>query len=70
MKRININPKQGDGMIHEIFKMWRFKNNLTMRQAAKKVGVSVPTYCRIEAGKNLDGSTLLKIINVLFNHTK
>ncbi len=51
----------------KIIKGWRESENLGIREAAKKVGVSAPTLSRIENGKPVDGQTLIKILDWLLH---
>src|SRR5258706_13939689 len=46
----------------KIIKGWRESENLGIREAAKKVGVSAPTLSRIENGKPVDGQTLVNYL--------
>lgn len=53
-------------MIGELFKSHRYKHGFGMRIMARVLGVSVATYCRIEQGKEISQSTMVKLINYLF----
>jgi transcriptional regulator with XRE-family HTH domain len=41
----------------------RVMSRLTMREAAREMGTSSATYCRIEQGHICDAETLIKIIS-------
>lgn len=40
---------------------WRWANRMGVREAAKIMGVSSATLCRLEQGRNCDADTLAKI---------
>lgn len=40
---------------------WRDMNRMTLRDAAKEIGVSTPTLSRIEHDQGMDGKTLATI---------
>ena len=52
----------------EMLRIWREwqRPKLGVREAAKILGVSPATFCRIEAGKSVDGRTMLKLIRFVF----
>ncbi len=49
-----------------LLRAWREKNDLTVRQVAPIVGVSIATLSRIERGEQIDAATQLKLIVFLF----
>ena len=51
-----VNMKLG-----EVLRQWRKMADLTVRQAAKEIGISFPTLSRIEKGYAMDGRTLARI---------
>lgn len=53
-------------MIGEMLKSYRKLHDLGMRDVAKRIGVSVATVSRIEAGHPVDGRTMLKILGSMF----
>ena len=54
-------------MLPKILKAWRYKEEMSMGDAAKWLGVSTATYCRIENGNPMEQKTMIKLINMLFN---
>jgi transcriptional regulator with XRE-family HTH domain len=46
----------------DILRKWRLMSDLTVRDAAKEIGISSPTLSRIEQGISMDGTTLAKIL--------
>ncbi len=46
----------------EILKGWREDRGLTLKEAASRMGVSLPTLSRIEHGEQMDGETLAKLL--------
>lgn len=57
-------------MLSKILKAWRYKEEMSMRDAAKWLGVSTATYWRIENGKPMEQKTIIKLINMLFGKLK
>ena len=55
--------------IGEVLKDWRLMEKLTLREVAPLTGIPVPTLQRIEqnAGKGIDGETMLKLVTFLFS---
>ena len=51
----------------EMLRFWREWQRPTMgiREAAKQLGVSPATWCRIEQGKSVDGRTILKLVRFM-----
>lgn len=45
-----------------VLRCWRVMEELTIRQAAKQIGISAATLMRIEHGRNFDAATLAKIL--------
>jgi transcriptional regulator with XRE-family HTH domain len=52
--------------IGEVLRDWRLVEKMTLREAAPKLGLSVPTMQRIEQDKPIDGDTMWKLIVTLF----
>jgi len=48
-----------------VLRKWRLMSELGMREAAKQIGISSPTLCRIEMGHSPDSKTLMAILNWL-----
>ncbi len=49
----------------DVLKKWRRMTDLTVRDAAGQIGISVSTLSRIENGELMDGRTLAKIFTWL-----
>jgi transcriptional regulator with XRE-family HTH domain len=47
-------------------KAWRLRKGYDMRTAAKKIGIPLSTYYRVEAGKSMQDHTLSRILIWLF----
>ena len=45
-----------------VLKKYRMNREITIRDMAKEIGISYPTYCRIEHGQDIDASTFMKIL--------
>ena len=45
-----------------MIRAWRKSNKLTLEQVALDIGIPLPTLCRIEQGKAMDGRTLLLVL--------
>lgn len=54
----------------EILRLWRRVSNITIRDLAAEIGVPYPTLSRIERGKEMDGTTLAKILAWLMEPAK
>lgn len=52
--------------IGAVLRAWREKYDLTVREAAPQVGVSIATLSRLERGEQIDAATQLKLIVFLF----
>lgn len=48
-----------------VLRKWRTMEERQMRDVAKEIGVSASTLCRLEAGKDTDAQTLMRILNWL-----
>lgn len=46
-----------------VLRSYRLLKELDLRTLGKEIGVSAPTLMRIEAGRQTDAGTLLKILN-------
>lgn len=46
----------------QLIKDWRRMREVTIRDAAKIIGISYPTLCRFENGEEIEGTTLSKIL--------
>lgn len=53
-------------MIGDVIRDWRTMNRMGQRDAAKAIGVSTATMCRIEQGKSVDQVNMMKLLNWLF----
>lgn len=54
--------------VGEIIRAWRNHREITMRDAAKMIGISAASLCRLEAGMHTpDGVTILKLQRWLFD---
>jgi transcriptional regulator with XRE-family HTH domain len=49
----------------DVLRKWRKMEDISVREAAFRMGLTTPTLFRLENGKPMDGSTLAKIINWL-----
>jgi cytoskeletal protein RodZ len=52
--------------IGDVLKNWRVMERMTLREAAPRLGLTVPTLQRIESGHAVEGSTVVKIMVFLF----
>lgn len=52
--------------IARVLKAYRFHREIGLREMAVIIGLSAPTLCRIEAGKEMSQGTMLKLIQWLF----
>lgn len=57
-------------MIGALIGLYRRVNNLTTKQLAEQIGISPSTLNRVEAGKDCDLDTMLKMIQWLFKAPK
>lgn len=57
-------------MIGILIRSWRMHREIGVRETAKHIGVSPATVSRIESGKPVDGATMLKLLNFLFNEDR
>ena len=48
--------------IPTLIRAWRKSNKHTLKQVALDIGIPLPTLCRIEQGKPMDGRTLLLVL--------
>lgn len=53
-------------MIGDLLRAWRQKCDLSVRDAAPLIGISIATLSRIERGGQMDAETQLKLIVFLF----
>lgn len=51
----------------EVLKEWRYAKRIGMREAAKMIGLSTATLCRIENDEAVDGKTMIKLFDWLFH---
>ncbi len=49
---------------------WRYLEQLNIREAAKMMGTSAATLCRIERGEYMDGKTLGRILTWLMSEAR
>ena len=54
----------------DVLRKWRLMRDLTVREAAKVMGLSVATLSRIERGENMDGAVLAKILTWLLQNVE
>lgn len=54
--------------IGEVLKDWRLMEKMPLREAASRLGLSVPTLQRIENGKEMERKTMLRLIVFLFEN--
>ena len=50
----------------EVIRKWRRSSDLTIADAARQIGLTVPTLSRVERGEAMDAATLAKILIWLF----
>lgn len=55
--------------VAELIINWRFIKKLNQRDAAKEMGISASSLCRIEKGIVPDGTTLVTLMNWLFGES-
>jgi hypothetical protein len=48
---------------------WRLYNKFSLREAAKYIGLPHSTLVRVEAGKPVDGATLITLLSWLLRET-
>jgi transcriptional regulator with XRE-family HTH domain len=48
--------------IGPVLKTWRHREELTLKEASVRMGVSISTLQKVESGKPLDGKTLAAIL--------
>lgn len=56
--------------VGEVLRKWRLMSEVTTRDLAERIGISAATLSRVERGEAMDGATLAKILNWLFEATK
>ena len=49
--------------IGRLLKIWRAVEDKTTQEAADEIGIAKATFNRLEAGKDVNGTTLSKLIN-------
>lgn len=49
----------------EVIRKWRLMSEITVRDAAKMIGINASVLCRLEAGDNVDGITLRRVLQWL-----
>ena len=54
--------------LSKLLKVMRATENLTVREQAKRIGISTTTLCRIENGKDADPRSVVKLIVWLVSH--
>lgn len=52
-----------------VLQRWRVNEGVTLRQAAKSVGISAATWMRLEHGHKPEGDTLVKLLVWLMRPT-
>jgi transcriptional regulator with XRE-family HTH domain len=53
--------------IAEVLRSWRHHQEMTLREAAERVGVPASTYQRIERGHPMQGETLAAVLRWLLS---
>jgi transcriptional regulator with XRE-family HTH domain len=53
--------------VGSLLNTYREHTGLTLRELADEIGISHPTLLRIECGKEVDGSTMIKLFLWLFS---
>lgn len=53
--------------IGDVLRKWRKMSDLTVKDAAKQIGIGTSTLLRIENGEMMDGVTLAKILTWLLS---
>lgn len=57
--------------LNEVMARWRWTEKLTVREAAKRIGIRSPsTICRLEAGEDVGGESLVAILTWLLSPKK
>ena len=56
--------------IGDILHQFREINEMSLKELAKDIGVSVATLCRIERGDKMEAKTVLLLIDFLFREIK
>jgi transcriptional regulator with XRE-family HTH domain len=51
--------------ISDVFRAWRHHEEMTLQQAADKIGLPIDTYRRIERGNGMEGYTLATLLRWL-----
>lgn len=54
-------------MISQLLRLYMRVNEIGMRELGPEIGISAATVSRITRGESVDGLTMLKLINWLFN---
>lgn len=54
----------------EVLRQWRYGSRLTVREAAKRIGIGYSTLNRIEGGEHPGGETLVQLLTWLFTNAK
>ena len=54
----------------DVLRKWRRASDITVRDAAKEIGIGFSTLCRIENGETMDGATLAAILAWLMRQIK
>ena len=67
MKFIAGSEKKPNTNLGMVLKKWRLMNDLSIRDAARRVGISHPTYARIEWGYAMDAKTMMVVLNWLMS---
>ena len=53
----------------ELLRAWRWASKLSVREASELIGLTAPTYSRLERGEMVDGNTLSTVIRWLLRPT-
>jgi transcriptional regulator with XRE-family HTH domain len=65
---------KGDNVLYmqlgDCLRKWRKMSDLTVRDAAKRIGIGFAAYSRIERGATMDGVTLAAILRWMLTEEK
>jgi len=70
MRKTRFNNKMKHKSIGKLLQIYRFVCHVNIRDMSKEIGIASSTLSRIENGKDMDGKTMIKIINWLFKGAK
>lgn len=71
MNAEDISKKQKERMnLNRVLREWRYAARITVRQAAREIGLSPATLNRFERGENCDSGTMASIFRWLLADSK